>query len=52
MDAKFSATVGSTIGIDSLESCVEQSVTVPKFQAHLEKNSLVFAVSFLETRIN
>jgi len=49
---EFSATVGNTSGIDFLESCVGQSVTVPEFQGHLENNALVFGNSFLDTRIN
>jgi len=52
MDTEFSATVGSSSGIDFLESCVRQSVTVPKFQGHRENNALVFGISFLDTRIN
>jgi hypothetical protein len=52
MDTEFSATVGSTIRIDFLESCVGQSVAVPEFQGHLGNNALVVAISFLETRIN
>jgi hypothetical protein len=46
MDAKFSATVGRTIGIDSLKSYLGQSVTVPKFQVHLEKKIPCFCKLF------
>ena len=52
MDTEFFTTVGSTSGIDFLEPCVGQSVTVPEFQGHLENNTLVFGISFLDTRIN
>jgi hypothetical protein len=52
MDTGFSATAGSTSGIDFLETCVGQSVTVPEFQGHLENNALVSGISFLDTRIN
>jgi hypothetical protein len=52
MDAKFSVTIGSTIGIDCLKSCVGHSVAVPKFLVYLGKKALIFAISFLETRIN
>jgi len=52
MATEFSATVGSTSGIDFLDSCVGKLVTVPEFQGHLENNALVFGISFLDTRIN
>jgi len=42
MATEISVTVGSTTGIDFLESCVGQTVTVPEFKGHLENNALAF----------
>ena len=50
--SSLSALVGGTVGTDFLESRVERSRTVLKFQGHSENGTFGIVTSFSETRRN